>query len=164
GRRPPHRNEPYCRACIRFSNSSEAGCALATAKELPPQITSGAGLRRNCYPVAVLRGSAVQCRLAAIRPQSLPISPPSPPSARSSAARPCAPGVRAAPRACRCHRDGRAAVPSAPRPREAVPEGPPGASGWRVRRTAELAIAPSLRGLVGAGECAVDGVVRLEAV
>jgi hypothetical protein len=38
---------------IRFSNSSEGGCAFATAKELPPQITSGAGLRRNCYRVVV---------------------------------------------------------------------------------------------------------------
>jgi hypothetical protein len=38
---------------IRFSNSSEAGCAFATAKELPPQIMSGAGLRRNCYRVVV---------------------------------------------------------------------------------------------------------------
>src|SRR5262245_64315972 len=38
---------------IRFSNSSEGGCAFATAKGLPPQIKSGAGLRRNCCAVVV---------------------------------------------------------------------------------------------------------------
>lgn len=40
---------------IRFSNSSECGCAFATAKELPPQIKSEAGLRRNCCAAVVCR-------------------------------------------------------------------------------------------------------------
>src|SRR5499427_6321609 len=52
-------------------------------------------------------------------------------------------------------------VPSAP---EATPEEPPAPSACRLRLTAELAIAPSLPALVGPGECAVDDVVRLEAV
>src|SRR6516162_1424244 len=41
---------------IRYSNSSEGGCAFATAKELPPQIKSGAGLGRNCCAVVVCGG------------------------------------------------------------------------------------------------------------
>src|SRR5215472_7714816 len=52
-------------------------------------------------------------------------------------------------------------VPSAP---EATPEEAPAPSACRLRLTAELAIAPSLPALVGPGECAVDDVVRLEAV
>jgi hypothetical protein len=54
-----------------------------------------------------------------------------------------------------------------PRPRpEAAPtsqveEGP---SACRVRLTGELALAPSVSNLDGAGECAVKDVVRLEAI
>jgi len=52
-------------------------------------------------------------------------------------------------------------VPSA---QEATPEEAPAPSACRLRLTAELAVAPSLPALAGPGECAVDDVVRLEAV
>src|SRR5262245_28492585 len=52
-------------------------------------------------------------------------------------------------------------VPPAP---EATPEEAPAPSACRLRLTAELAIAPSLPALAGAGECVADDVVRLEAV
>jgi len=56
-----------------------------------------------------------------------------------------------------------------PRPRPALPmeSNPPveeGPSACRIRLTTELAIAPSLPMLNGAGECAVADAVRLEAV
>ena len=68
-----------------------------------------------------------------------------------------------------------AAVAPLPRPRpveispvpsaqEATPEEAPAPSACRLRLTAELAVAPSLPALAGPGECAVDDVVRLEAV
>src|ERR1700742_3551018 len=62
-----------------------------------------------------------------------------------------------------------AAVPL-PRPRPglvtaaAVNSESTGPSLCRQRLTADLAIAPSLPPVVGAGECAVEDVVRLEAV
>jgi len=57
-----------------------------------------------------------------------------------------------------------AEIPPVPPTQEAAPEEPPAPSACRLRLTAELAIAPSLPALVGPGECAVDDVVRLEAV
>src|SRR5262249_55104707 len=57
-----------------------------------------------------------------------------------------------------------AEIPPALPTQEATPEEPPAPSACRLRLTAELAIAPSLPALVGPGECAVDDVVRLEAV
>jgi len=57
-----------------------------------------------------------------------------------------------------------AEIPPVPPMQEATPEEPPAPSACRLRLTAELAIAPSLPALVGPGECAVDDVVRLEAV
>ena len=53
--------------------------------------------------------------------------------------------------------------PALPAP-EATPEEAPLPSACRLRLTAELAVAPSLPALAGSGECAVDDVVRLEAV
>jgi hypothetical protein len=44
------------------------------------------------------------------------------------------------------------------------PAEPPPPSACRLRLTSELAVAPSLPPLVGAGECGVEDVVRLEAV
>jgi hypothetical protein len=60
-----------------------------------------------------------------------------------------------------------AQAPSVPPAQAAAPEepaepAPP--SACRLRLTAELAVAPSLPALAGEGECAVDDVVRLEAV
>ena len=57
-----------------------------------------------------------------------------------------------------------AEIPPVPFTQEGTPEEPPAPSACRLRLTAELAIAPSLPALVGPGECAVDDVVRLEAV
>src|SRR5262249_27201317 len=57
-----------------------------------------------------------------------------------------------------------AEISTAPSTQEATPEEEPAPSACRLRLTAELAIAPSLPALVGPGECAVDDVVRLEAV
>jgi hypothetical protein len=62
--------------------------------------------------------------------------------------------------------------PSAPTATVAVPDAlpaekpaePPPPSACRLRLTSELAVAPSLPPLVGAGECGVEDVVRLEAV
>jgi len=50
------------------------------------------------------------------------------------------------------------------RPDTAEPQEPPPPSACRLRLTSDLAIAPSLPLLVGAGECGVEDVVRLEAV
>jgi hypothetical protein len=60
-------------------------------------------------------------------------------------------------------------APRAPSAGEAAPdaataETPPTPSACRLRLTADLAIAPSLPALAGEGECAVEDVVRLEAV
>jgi hypothetical protein len=52
-----------------------------------------------------------------------------------------------------------ASTPEEPAPDKAAPP-----SACRLRLTAELAVAPSLPPLVGAGECGVEDVVRLEAV
>jgi hypothetical protein len=46
----------------------------------------------------------------------------------------------------------------------AEPQEPPAPSACRLRLTSDLAVAPSLPPLVGAGECGVEDVVRLEAV
>ncbi|MEA2946095.1 MAG: hypothetical protein QOI40_1425 [Alphaproteobacteria bacterium] len=62
--------------------------------------------------------------------------------------------------------------PSAPTATVAAPDAspaekpaePPPPSACRLRLTSELAVAPSLPPLVGAGECGVEDVVRLEAV
>src|SRR2546422_6011634 len=58
-----------------------------------------------------------------------------------------------------------------PRPAQAVPpvevvdpEEPAPPSACRLRLTPDLAVAPSLPALAGPGECAVEDVVRLEAV
>src|SRR5262245_41100296 len=53
---------------------------------------------------------------------------------------------------------------AAPSAQEATPEVAPAPSACRLRLPAELAVAPSLPALAGPGECAVDDVVRLEAV
>jgi hypothetical protein len=53
---------------------------------------------------------------------------------------------------------------TAPASDASTPEEPAPPSACRLRLTAELAVAPSLPPLVGAGECGVDDVVRLEAV
>jgi hypothetical protein len=55
-------------------------------------------------------------------------------------------------------------ISPAPPAQEATPEEAPAPSACRLRLTAELAVAPSLPALAGPGECAVDDVVRLEAV
>ena len=55
-------------------------------------------------------------------------------------------------------------IPPVPSTQEGTSEEAPAPSACRLRLTAELAIAPSLPALVGPGECAVDHVVRLEAV
>jgi hypothetical protein len=52
----------------------------------------------------------------------------------------------------------------APAADASTPEEPAPPSACRLRLTAELAVAPSLPPLVGAGECGVEDVVRLEAV
>jgi hypothetical protein len=52
-----------------------------------------------------------------------------------------------------------ASTPEEPAPDKAAPP-----SACRLRLTTELAVAPSLPPLVGAGECGVEDVVRLEAV
>src|SRR6516164_7745259 len=57
-----------------------------------------------------------------------------------------------------------AEIPPVPSTQEGTSEEAPAPSACRLRLTAELAIAPSLPALVGPGECAVDHVVRLEAV
>jgi hypothetical protein len=49
-------------------------------------------------------------------------------------------------------------------PQEPAAKEPAPPSACRLRLTAELAIAPSLPSLIGAGECGVEDVVRLEAV
>jgi len=55
-------------------------------------------------------------------------------------------------------------ISPAPPAQEATPEEASPPSACRLRLTAELAVAPSLPALAGPGECAVDDVVRLEAV
>ena len=57
-----------------------------------------------------------------------------------------------------------AAPSTATAPDAAKPEEPPPPSACRLRLTSDLAIAPSLPPLTGEGECAVEDVVKLEAV
>jgi hypothetical protein len=55
-------------------------------------------------------------------------------------------------------------VEAATAPDAAPPQEPAPPSACRLRLTADLAIAPSLPSLVDAGECAVEDLVRLEAI
>jgi hypothetical protein len=57
-----------------------------------------------------------------------------------------------------------AQAPTMPAPQASQPEEPAEPSACRLRLTPALAVAPSIPSLAGAGDCAVDDVVRLEAV
>ena len=174
-RRAPHRAEAADHhiemshtvgPAIRFSNSSEGGRAFATAKERPPQIKSGpafagtavpwvfAGIRRAMpigrYKVAILADIATVKSLRALIVH-----------AALCAFGPCDFAVAAVVPLPRPRPVEISPVPSA---QEATPEEAPAPSACRLRLTAELAVAPSLPALAGPGECAVDDVVRLEAV
>src|SRR5215510_10592974 len=151
---------------IRFSNSSEGGCAFATAKELPPQIKSGAAFAGTAVPwlfAGISRAMpigrykvAILADIATVKPLRALII-----LAAVCAFAPCDFAVA---RVVPLPRPRPAEIPPVLPTQEATPEEAPAPSACRLRLTAELAIAPSLPALAGPGECVEDDVVRLEAV